>query len=173
MAIGSFCALAPVEIAPTFLYLSLAIIVCGYGLLLNRILAAQAGRNPYCAGRSGAAIVFSPFSLRKAGGLLARSWRWYAGRVSDLPVWKSSFHPHYRRVNNAVLCARNWACCRNQLGLLPAVAAPLLITPLCSWKECLSMLLIVGDRDVSQCAGVLMSGANGQTAQRTGADCHP
>lgn len=113
MAIGHLV-LAASEIAPTFLYLSLAIIVCGYGLfksniscLLGELYQPEDPRRDggfsllYAAGNIGSIVHAYRLRLCARGvqlgdGLCARR-HWYAGGVSDLPVWKSSFHPHHRR----------------------------------------------------------------------------
>lgn len=129
MAIGHLV-LGASETAPVFLYLSLAIIVCGYGLfksnvscLLGELYEPADPRRDggfslmYAAGNIGSII--APIAC----GYVQEeySWRWVLPRghrhgrgAGDFPLRQPSF-PAYRR-RQPPRCARAASCCRTGAG---------------------------------------------------------
>lgn len=157
MAVGHLV-LGASEMAPAFLYLSLAIIVCGYGLfksniscLLGELYQPEDPRRDggfsllYAAGNIGSII--APIAC----GYVQEEYSWAMGfalaaigMLAGLVIFLcgNRHFAHTTGVNKAVLCAKtfilpNWA---RLLVLL--VAAPLLITVL-FWKEWSVYALIV------------------------------
>lgn len=157
MAIGHLV-LGASEIAPTFLYLSLAIIVCGYGLfksniscLLGELYQPEDPRRDggfsllYAAGNIGSIV--APIAC----GYVQEEYSWAMGfalaaigMLAGLVIFLcgNRHFTHTTGVNKAVLCARNYLLPNWGWLLILLVAAPLLITVL-FWKEWSVYALIV------------------------------
>ncbi|EBV3594444.1 MFS transporter [Salmonella enterica subsp. enterica serovar Mbandaka] len=157
MAIGHLV-LGASEIAPTFLYLSLAIVVCGYGLfksniscLLGELYQPEDPRRDggfsllYAAGNIGSIV--APIAC----GYVQEEYSWAMGfalaaigMLAGLVIFLcgNRHFTHTTGVNKAVLCARNYLLPNWGWLLILLVAAPLLITVL-FWKEWSVYALIV------------------------------
>lgn len=138
------------EIAPMFLYLSLAIIVCGYGLfksnvscLLGELYEPADPRRDggfslmYAAGNVGSII--APIAC----GFAQEQYSWAmgftlaaVGMLAGLVIFISGrrHFAHTRGVNKEVLCARNFLLPNWGWLLVLLVVAPLFITVL-FWQE--------------------------------------
>ena len=138
------------EIAPMFLYLSLAIIVCGYGLfksnvscLLGELYEPTDPRRDggfslmYAAGNVGSII--APIAC----GFAQEQYSWAmgftlaaVGMLAGLVIFISGrrHFAHTRGVNKEVLCARNFLLPNWGWLLVLLVVAPLFITVL-FWQE--------------------------------------
>ncbi len=157
MAIGHLV-LGASEIHPTFLYLSLAIIVCGYGLfksnvscLLGELYEPTDPRRDggfslmYAAGNVGSIIApiacgyaQEEYSWAMGFGLAA------VGMIAGLVIFLcgNRHFAHTRGVNKEVLCAKNFLLPNWGWLLVLLVATPALITVL-FWKEWSVYALIV------------------------------
>ena len=157
MAIGHLV-LGASEIAPTFLYLSLAIIVCGYGLfksnvscLLGELYEPTDPRRDggfslmYAAGNIGSII--APIAC----GYVQEEYSWAmgfalaaVGMIAGLVIFLCGGR-HFRHttgVNREALCARTFLLPNWGWLLVLLVATPLLITVL-FWQEWSVYALIV------------------------------
>ena len=157
MAIGHLV-LGASEIAPTFLYLSLAIIVCGYGLfksnvscLLGELYEPTDPRRDggfslmYAAGNVGSIV--APIAC----GYVQQEYSWAmgfalaaVGMIAGLVIFLSGNHHfrHTRGVNREALRARSFVLPNWGWLLVLLIAAPLLITVL-FWQEWSVYALIV------------------------------
>lgn len=157
MAVGHLV-LGASEIAPAFLYLSLAIIVCGYGLfksniscLLGELYHTDDPRRDggfsllYAAGNIGSII--APIAC----GYEQEEYSWAMGfalaaigMLAGLVIFLcgNRHFAHTTGVNKTVLCARTFVLPNWAWLLVLLVAAPLLITVL-FWKEWSVYALIV------------------------------
>lgn len=157
MAIGHLV-LGASEIHPTFLYLSLAIIVCGYGLfksnvscLLGELYEPTDPRRDggfslmYAAGNVGSII--APIAC----GYAQQEYSWAmgfglaaVGMIAGLVIFLcgNRHFAHTRGVNKEVLCAKNVLLPNWGWLLVLLVATPALITVL-FWKEWSVYALIV------------------------------
>lgn len=157
MAVGHLV-LGASEMAPAFLYLSLAIIVCGYGLfksniscLLGELYHTDDPRRDggfsllYAAGNIGSII--APIAC----GYVQEEYSWAMGfalaaigMLAGLVIFLcgNRHFAHTTGVNKTVLCARTFVLPNWAWLLVLLVAAPLLITVL-FWKEWSVYALIV------------------------------
>lgn len=157
MAVGHLV-LGASEMAPAFLYLSLAIIVCGYGLfksniscLLGELYQPEDPRRDggfsllYAAGNIGSII--APIAC----GYVQEEYSWAMGfalaaigMLAGLVIFLcgNRHFAHTTGVNKAVLCAKKYMLPNWAWLLVLLVAAPLLITVL-FWKEWSVYALIV------------------------------
>ncbi|HDT4985633.1 TPA: dipeptide permease DtpD [Klebsiella oxytoca] len=157
MAIGHLV-LGASEIASTFLYLSLAIIVCGYGLfksnvscLLGELYEPTDPRRDggfslmYAAGNVGSIV--APIAC----GYVQQEYSWAmgfalaaVGMIAGLVIFLSGNHHfrHTRGVNREALRARSFVLPNWGWLLVLLIAAPLLITVL-FWQEWSVYALIV------------------------------
>lgn len=157
MAVGHLV-LGASEMAPAFLYLSLAIIVCGYGLfksniscLLGELYQPEDPRRDggfsllYAAGNIGSII--APIAC----GYVQEEYSWAMGfalaaigMLAGLVIFVcgNRHFAHTTGVNKAVLCAKKYMLPNWARLLVLLVAAPLLITVL-FWKEWSVYALIV------------------------------
>lgn len=188
MAIGHLV-LGASEIAPTFLYLSLAIIVCGYGLfksniscLLGELYQPEDPRRDggfsllYAAGNIGSIV--APIAC----GYVQEEYSWAMGfalaaigMLAGLVIFLcgNRHFTHTTGVNKAVLCARNYLLPNWGWLLILLVAAPLLITVL-FWKEWSVYALIVATAiGLVVLAKIYRQAQTAKQRKETGADCHP
>lgn len=157
MAVGHLV-LGASEIAPTFLYLSLAIIVCGYGLfksniscLLGELYQPEDPRRDggfsllYAAGNVGSIV--APIAC----GYVQEEYSWAMGfalaaigMIAGLIIFLCG-HRHFahtKGVNKAALCARSFLLPNWGWLLVLLIAAPLVITVL-FWQEWSVYALII------------------------------
>lgn len=186
MAIGHVV-LGASEIHPSFLYLSLAIIVCGYGLfksnvscLLGELYEPTDPRRDggfslmYAAGNVGSII--APIAC----GYAQEEYSWVmgfglaaVGMIAGLVIFLCSnrHFTHTRGVNKKVLRATNFLLPNWGWLLVLLVATPALITVL-FWKEWSVYALIVATIYWPRCTGKNLSQSRKpETAEGAGTDC--